>query len=145
MSLQLANYKDLEQIVKIEKDTNEHPWSLNNFKSSLDAGNSSIVLKKENILLGYAFFSIVATDSHLLNIAVSRNYQGKGYGRKILEKVILQSSVLGATVIFLEVRISNHRAINFYEKFGFKRDAIRYEYYEGTPKEDALLMSKQGL
>ena len=34
MSLQLANYKDLEQIVKIEKDTNEHPWSLNNFKSS---------------------------------------------------------------------------------------------------------------
>ena len=145
MSLQLVNYKDLKQIVKIEKDTNEHPWSLNNFKSSLDAGNSSIVLKKENIILGYAFFSIVATDSHLLNIAVSRNYQGKGYGRKILEKVILQSSVLGATVIFLEVRISNHRAINFYEKFGFKRDAIRYEYYEGTPKEDALLMSKQGL
>ena len=56
MSLQLANYKDLEQIVKIEKDTNEHPWSLNNFKSSLDAGNSSIVLKKENRILGYAFF-----------------------------------------------------------------------------------------
>ena len=145
MSLQLANYKDLEQIVKIEKDTNEHPWSLNNFKSSLDAGNSTIVLKKENIIIGYAFFSITTTDSHLLNITVSRNYQGKGYGRKILEKVILQSSVLGATVIFLEVRISNHRAINFYEKFGFKRDAIRYEYYEGTPKEDALLMSKQGL
>ena len=47
MSLQLVNYKDLKQIVKIEKDTNEHPWSLNNFKSSLDAGNSSIVLKKE--------------------------------------------------------------------------------------------------
>ena len=145
MSLQLANYKDLKQIVKIEKDTNEHPWSLKNFKSSLDAGNSSLVLKKENRILGYAFFSIAATDSHLLNITVSSNYQGKGYGRKILEKVILQSSVLGATVIFLEVRISNHRAINFYEKFGFKRDAIRYEYYEGTPKEDALLMSKQGL
>ena len=84
MSLQLANYKDLEQIVKIEKDTNEHPWSLNNFKSSLDAGNSSIVLKKENIILGYAFFSIVATDSHLLNIAVSRNYQGKGYGLSLI-------------------------------------------------------------
>ena len=145
MSLQLANYRDLKHIVQIEKDTNEHPWSLNNFKSSLDAGNSSIVLKKENIILGYAFFSIAATDSHLLNITVSSNYQGKGYGRKILEKVILQSSVLGATVIFLEVRISNHRAINFYEKFGFKRDAIRYEYYEGIPKEDALLMSKQGL
>ena len=34
---------------------------------------------------------------------------------------------------------------DFYEKFGFKRDAIRYNYYDGNPKEDALLMSKQGL
>jgi ribosomal-protein-alanine N-acetyltransferase len=53
--------------------------------------------------------------------------------------------VLGATVIFLEVRVSNEFAISFYEKYGFKRDAIRYNYYNGNPKEDALLMSKQGL
>ena len=62
-----------------------------------------------------------------------------------LEKVLFQSKVLGASIVFLEVRVSNHKAINFYEKFGFKRDAIRYNYYDGNPKEDALLMSKQGL
>ena len=145
MDLQLASFSDLDQISTIEKETNKYPWSPNNFQSSMEAGNSSIVLKYKKNILGYAFFSVVGTDSHLLNITVSKNYQGRGYGKKILEKVLFQSKVLGATIIFLEVRVSNFIAIDFYEKFGFKRDAIRYNYYEGNPKEDALLMSKQGL
>ena len=145
MEIQLASFDDLAQISTIEKETNKYPWSLNNFKSSLDAGNNSIVLKDEKNILGYAFFSVIGTDSHLLNITISKNYQRKGYGKKILERVLYQSKVLGATIVFLEVRVSNYRAIVFYEKFGFKRDAIRYNYYDGNPKEDALLMSKQGL
>mgnify|MGYP001193328455 FL=1 len=145
MDLQLASFGDLDKISKIEKETNEYPWSLNNFKSSLNAGNSSIVLKDKKNILGYAFFSVIGADSHLLNITVSKDFQGRGYGKKILDKVLFQSKVLGATVIFLEVRVSNYKAIDFYEKFGFKRDAIRYNYYDGSPREDALLMSKQGL
>ena len=145
MELYPASYSDLDQITRIEKETNEYPWSLNNFESSLDAGNSSIVLKDRKNIVGYAFFSVIGTDSHLLNITISKDYQGKGFGKKILKKVLLQSKVLGATIVFLEVRVSNLRAISFYEKFGFKRDAIRYNYYAGSPKEDALLMSKQGL
>ena len=145
MELYPVSYSDLDQITRIEKETNEYPWSLNNFESSLDAGNSSIVLKDRKNIVGYAFFSVIGTDSHLLNITVSKNFKGKGYGKKILKKVLFQSKVLGATIVFLEVRVSNHKAIDFYKKFGFKRDAIRYNYYDGNPKEDALLMSKQGL
>ena len=145
MNLQLASFGDLDKISTIENETNKYPWSLNNFKSSLEAGNSSIVLKDKKNILGYAFFSVIGTDSHLLNITISKNYQGRGHGKRILEQVLFQSKVLGATIIFLEVRVSNSIAIDFYEKFGFKRDAIRYNYYDGSPKEDALLMSKQGL
>ena len=145
MNLQLASFGDLDKISTIEKETNKYPWSLNNFKSSLEAGNSSIVLKDKKNILGYAFFSVIGTDSHLLNITISKNYQGRGHGKRILEQVLFQSKVLGATIIFLEVRESNYKAIDFYEKFGFKRDAIRYNYYDGNPREDALLMSKQGL
>ena len=145
MNLQLASLGDLDKISTIEKETNKYPWSLNNFKSSLEAGNSSIVLKDKKNILGYAFFSVIGTDSHLLNITVSKNYQGRGHGKRILGQVLFQSKVLGATIIFLEVRESNYKAIDFYEKFGFKRDAIRYNYYDGNPREDALLMSKQGL
>ena len=145
MNLQLASFGDLDKISTIEKETNKYPWSLDNFKSSLEAGNSSIVLKDKKNILGYAFFSVIGTDSHLLNITVSKNYQGRGHGKRILGQVLFQSKVLGATIIFLEVRESNYKAIDFYEKFGFKRDAIRYNYYDGNPREDALLMSMQGL
>ena len=106
MDLQLASFSDLDQISTIEKETNEYPWSSNNFQSSMEAGNSSIVLKNKKNILGYAFFSVIGTDSHLLNITVSKNYQGRGYGKKILEKVLFQSKVLGATIVFLEVRVS---------------------------------------
>ena len=141
----MASFGDLDKISTIENETNKYPWSLNNFKSSLEAGNSSIVLKDKKNILGYAFFSVIGTDSHLLNITISKNYQGRGHGKRILEQVLFQSKVLGATIVFLEVRVSNHKAIDFYKKFGFKMDAIRYNYYDGNPKEDALLMSKQGL
>ena len=50
MDFQLASFADLEQISIIEKETNEYPWTPNNFKSSLDAGNSSIVLKENKDL-----------------------------------------------------------------------------------------------
>ena len=78
--LQIASFSDLDQISKIEKETNEYPWSPIIFKSSLDAGNSSIVLKDKKNILGYAFFSVIGTDSHLLNITISKNYEGRGYG-----------------------------------------------------------------
>ena len=96
MDLQLAIFNDLDQISRIEKDTNEYPWSSSNFESSLSAGNSSLVLRDEKNILGYAFFSVIGTDAHLLNITVSKDYQGKGYGKKILCKVLFQSKVLGA-------------------------------------------------
>ena len=74
MEIQLASFGDLDRISTIEKETNEYPWSFNNFKSSLDAGNSSIVLKDKKNIIGYAFFSVIGTDSHLLNITVSKDY-----------------------------------------------------------------------
>ena len=145
MQMKPASIYDIEEIYNIEKNTNTHPWSKENFESSINAGNGSLIFKIEGNIVGYAFFSIAGSDSQLLNITVSKDHQKKGFGKKILEKFIYQSKVLGATVIFLEVRVSNELAISFYEKYGFKRDAIRYNYYNGNPKEDALLMSKQGL
>ena len=37
MNLQMASFGDLDKISTIENETNKYPWSLNNFKSSLEA------------------------------------------------------------------------------------------------------------
>jgi len=59
----------------------------------------------------------------------------------LLNKAIDQSKAMKIKKIFLEVRLSNETAINFYNSFGFIKDAIRDKYYPGNPREDALLMS----
>ena len=86
-------------------------------------------------------FSAIPPECHILNIAIDKKYQGIGEGALLLKYVLKQSKAMKIKIIFLEVRVSNHKAIDFYTSFGFIKDAIREKYYPGNPREDALLMS----
>ena len=136
-----ASLDDISAIVEIENETNQMPWSKEQFISSMEVGHFSIVLHEDNDILGFAIYSPIIPESHLLNIAIDPAHQGKGLGDELLQQIILQNKTIGVKVISLEVRVSNLPAINLYEKRGFHKDAIRPNYYSGSPKEDALLMS----
>ena len=136
-----ASSDDIDSIVEIENSTNLMPWTKAQFISSMEVGLYSTVLEYDEAVIGFAIFSPVIPESHLLNIAIDPAYHKKGLGDKLLKHVILQNKAVGVKVITLEVRVSNLIAINLYEKNGFYKDAIRLNYYSGTEKEDALLMS----
>ena len=136
-----ASLDDISAILEIENKTNQMPWTEAQFISSMEVGHYSVVLQEENNILGFAIYSPIIPESHLLNIAIHPNHQGRGLGDKLLQKIIFQNKTMGVKVISLEVRVSNLPAITLYEKRGFFKDAIRPIYYSGTPKEDALLMS----
>ena len=136
-----ASFDDISSIVEIENKTNQMPWSKAQFLSSMEVGHYSVVMNKDCDILGFAIYSPIIPESHLLNIAIDPAYQGKGLGDKLLQQIILQNRTIGVKTISLEVRVSNLPAINLYEKRGFHKDAIRPDYYSGSPKEDALLMS----
>ena len=136
-----ASFDDISSIVEIENKTNQMPWSKAQFLSSMEVGHYSVVMHKDSDILGFAIYSPIIPESHLLNIAIDPAYQGKGLGDKLLQQIILQNRTIGVKTISLEVRVSNLPAINLYEKRGFHKDAIRPDYYSGSPKEDALLMS----
>ena len=136
-----ASFDDISSIVEIENKTNQMPWSKAQFLSSMEVGHYSVGMHKDCDILGFAIYSPIIPESHLLNIAIDPAYQGKGLGDKLLQQIILQNRTIGVKTISLEVRVSNLPAINLYEKRGFLKDAIRPDYYSGSPKEDALLMS----
>jgi len=136
-----ASFDDISSIVEIENKTNQMPWSKAQFLSSMEVGHYSVVMHKDCDILGFAIYSPIIPESHLLNIAIDPAYQGKGLGDKLLQQIILQNRTIGVKTISLEVRVSNLPAINLYEKRGFHKDAIRPDYYSGSSKEDALLMS----
>ncbi len=140
-SIRPASLDDVTAILEIENKTNQMPWSKAQFISSMEVGHYSVVLHEDNNILGFAIYSPIIPESHLLNIAIHPVHQGKGLGDKLLQQVIFQNKTIGVKVISLEVRASNFPAINLYEKRGFCKDAIRPNYYSGSLKEDALLMS----
>ena len=140
-SIRSASLDDVSAILEIENKTNQMPWSKAQFISSMEVGHYSIVMHKDKHILGFAIYSPIIPESHLLTIAIDPANQGKGLGDKLLQQIILQNKTIGVKVISLEVRVSNLPAINLYEKRGFYKEAIRPNYYSGSPKEDALIMS----
>ena len=132
---------DLDEAYQIEKQVNPTPWSKENFYSSFEIGHHSLICKADSRLIGFVIFSIIKTESHLLNIGIIKDWQNKGAGSLLLESLIKQSKVLGAKKIFLEVRSKNQKALSFYKKYKFIEDALRVDYYSGDNPDDAILMS----
>jgi ribosomal-protein-alanine N-acetyltransferase len=139
--ISLLDINDLEEAYEIEVLTNPSPWSIDNFKSSFEVGHHGLVCKEDNKMLGFLIFSPIKPEAHLLSIAVIETQQYKGIGSLLLKSMISQCKAMGINQVFLEVRASNEKAIGFYQKYGFKKDAIRENYYSGDIPEDALLMT----
>ena len=90
-------------------------------------------------LVSYAIGWFVADELHIGNIAVSRELQGKGAGKELLEHLLDEAAERNISHATLEVRVSNVRAINLYRGYGFKGIALRRRYYTDNG-EDALVM-----
>ncbi len=135
------SYDDLAVISRIEPTIYSHPWTLGNFKDSLNAGYSGWVMEIAGDIVGYALVMLVLDEAHLLNLSVVKPFQGQGLGRILLAHMIAISQRHQAANMFLEVRVSNTKAIALYESMGFCEMGIRRNYYPTkTGREDAVLM-----
>ena len=130
----------LEEAYKIECEVNPSPWKYETFLSSFEVGHKGLICKDNSEIIGFIIFSPINPEAHILSISVIKKIQSKGVGTLLLRSMLDQCKAMNYKKIFLEVRTSNLQAINFYQKFGFIKDAIRDNYYTDN-SEDALLMS----
>jgi ribosomal-protein-alanine N-acetyltransferase len=131
--------EDIEAVSAIESQVYEDPWSRALLEQSLQAPMThTLGLWKGDELIGYAIFQIIFTEAHLLNLAISKNFQKSGYGGRMLEEVMRVSREKMAQAMYLEVRPSNHGGRHLYEKYGFKTLMVRDRYYANG--EAALVM-----
>ena len=130
----------LEEAYKIECEVNPSPWKYETFLSSFEVGHKGLICKHNGEIIGFIIFSPISPEAHILSISVIKKIQSKGVGSLLLRSMLDQCKAMNYKKIFLEVRTSNLQAINFYQKFGFIKDAIRDNYYTDN-SEDALLMS----
>ncbi|WP_295854516.1 ribosomal protein S18-alanine N-acetyltransferase [uncultured Xylophilus sp.] len=135
--------QDLDRLLPVEDAAYSHPWTRGNFLDSLRAGYEAQQLLADETLLGY-FVAMKGVDEvHLLNLTVAPAYQRQGWARVLLDALAVWSRGQGARWLWLEVRMSNLRAQQIYEAYGFRSVGTRKRYYPadtGT-REDARVMS----
>jgi [ribosomal protein S18]-alanine N-acetyltransferase len=132
----------LDEVVAVERRAYSHPWTRGNFADSLRSGYQAQLLCAGDAVIGYFVAMRGVDEVHLLNITVDPAYQGQGWGRLMLEALTLWSRAQNAQWLWLEVRTSNARAQQVYERYGFRRVGERRHYYPAAKgREDAIVMS----
>ena len=142
MQSRLMLQQDIVEVVAIENSATAFPWSVKNFEDSLKSGHHAwVYTDKSDEIIGYTLVQKVVDEAHLLNICVKPSFQGRGFGREILNNVVSFSNSISAVLIVLEVRSSNQRAQQLYLQAGFNEMSVRKDYYPAeVGREDAILM-----
>lgn len=144
--------QDLPQVMQIEQNAQQSPWARLSFEESLSRSQNSNahacrVLCLENQVLAYHVVSAVLDELHILNVVTAPQLQGIGLGHRLMQDIIEIAQQHALDKLFLEVRASNIVAQSLYEKWGFKRIALRKQYYRsvkpGALKEDAFVYIKE--
>ena len=143
LSLRLLYPEDILLVMDLERSAHSHPWRQSSFEDCLKGRQRCWLAEHKNQLVGYVVITHAGGDAELLNVAVSPKFQRKGIGSTLLQHAI--NCVKGhADMLFLEVRVSNQKAIDLYSKEGFFELGNRKNYYPTVNgHEDALLMANQ--
>lgn len=136
--------EDLERVAAVEAGAYAFPWSRAIFADCLRAGYECVVLVQDGTIVGYGVLSTGANEAHILNVCVAPSEQGRGYGRRIVGRLLDLARWHRSERVFLEVRPSNPRAIALYESIGFNEFGRRPNYYPAKKgREDALVMAME--
>ncbi len=136
--------EDISAVIQLENEVYQFPWTGRIFKDCIRVGYDCWLAHLGNTVVAHAVISIAAGESHILNLSVTRNHQGKGIGKQFIQFLLNIARNKRAQIMMLEVRPSNIRAINCYSSAGFNEIGCRKDYYPApNGKEDALLFAKQ--
>jgi ribosomal-protein-alanine N-acetyltransferase len=134
---------DLAQVMRIEAEAYEFPWSEGIFRDCLRVGYSCWSQLEDDRLVGYGIMTMGAEEAHVLNLCTDPNHQRKGFARRLLGHLMAIGARHGAAHVFLEVRVSNAAAQSLYASEGFSKVGVRKAYYPAKGgREDAIVLRR---
>ena len=122
--------RDLNEIIKIEKDLYKSPWNEKQFRYELEENEFSylFVLEHDSVIVGYYGFWVMFENIDITKVSIRKEFQGMKLSHILMEDCIKRVKLLNGERINLEVRVSNNRAINLYKSHGFKELIVRKDY-----------------
>lgn len=165
LTLRYMQYADIPQVVTIDREAFETPWSARSY--AYEVGESSyshmVVLERsdprpvngwrklvrsfngggasdtQREVISYGGLWRIMEEAHISTIATRSDQRGQGFGEVVLVGMMQRAISLGAEYIVLEVRVSNRVAQNLYKKYEFYIADTKPRYYRDN-NEDAYDM-----
>jgi ribosomal-protein-alanine N-acetyltransferase len=80
-------------------------------------------------VVGYVQGDTRGSMTTIEDLAVAKNYQGKGIGNQLIRSELGALRARGATIVMAEVHCQNAQAIPFYYKHGFRICGCLQDYF----------------
>jgi ribosomal-protein-alanine N-acetyltransferase len=137
---------DIAAVHAIESACFATPWPPYAFRQEIETNGMAhyIVVRAGERIVGYAGTWLMADEAHVTTMAVLPAYRRRGLGGRLIVELLKLVVDLGATVMTLEVRLSNAGARELYRQAGFRPVGVRPRYYSDNG-EDALIMTTEGV
>ena len=140
--LREASYDDKEQIAEVLLDfynMNDHDEAIKSFTKELEKDFHYLVAEEDGKIIGLVTWLMHGLPKHGLfeldRICILSDARGKGVGRKLVDKLILDARKWydkeGESIrkLYLLTHEDNKNAHIFYEKVGFVHDATLKDHY----------------
>ncbi len=151
---------DIPAVLDIDQRCLGGLWTRSGYQRELDSPHSDLLVlavatnlaaltppqaetRVDVRLLGMACLWAILEEAHITTLAIDPAHQGKKLGQLLLTELLLHGHRRGLTRATLEVRASNERALNLYQKFSFKEAGQRKRYY--SDGENARILWRSGL
>ena len=132
--------RDMPEVLAIEKQCFEYPWSEDDFVNCLRQRNCiGMVAEQDDRVVGFMIYELHKTRIHVLNFVVAKDCQRQGVGSQMIAKLTAKLSTQRRSRIVLEVRETNLSAQLFFRENGFRAVSVLRSFYADTP-EDAYIM-----
>jgi len=130
----------VDEVLGIEDDLfGPEKWSAAMFWNELAQRHFYLVARDGERVVGYAGLAVVGPEeAWVQNIAVRRDAQRRGIGRRLLEALLEQA---GKRKVLLEVAVDNAAAQRLYATYDFEPVGVRRGYYQPS-NTDALVMMR---
>lgn len=134
-----ATIYDFNSILSIEKDLKLPATNFKLFSNLIELDKVFVVkVIPSNQLIGFVELQGDLEETEIITLGIKKNFQNQGYGKQLINFIIKKNY----KNIFLEVSLSNLKALNFYKSLGFKKISIRKNYYRSVKKQnDAFILN----
>ena len=140
--------RNIRDVIEIEIECGLSRWSHTDYVDELARPDSVMLTASvaDHDCAGFLVGRIVpgtsddVNDAEIYNIGVRLAIHGRGIGSRLMHEFFSICGRDRVQNVWLDVRRSNGRAIEFYTSFGFMETAVRKGFYR-SPSEDGIVMT----